>query len=138
MTDRDLVEADRAMRFPMPAQRLLDQRVVIRFDEMRAADRCRRDPAGAGDQDPVLEHLFGRPEHRLPVGRFAVHRDVGRGPDAQVVVADVELRGGLRAERLRLASLPDLGAPLLGMDVLGKLRLQQSDGVLRIDLHAAR
>jgi aspartyl protease family protein len=54
-----------------------------------------------------------------------------------VVVADLELRGGLRAERLRLAALPDLAAPLLGMDVLGKLRLEQADGVLRIDLRAA-
>ena len=55
-----------------------------------------------------------------------------------VVVADLELRGGLRADRLRLAALPDLAAPLLGMDVLGKLRLEQADGVLRIDLHATR
>jgi aspartyl protease family protein len=58
--------------------------------------------------------------------------------DGSVVVADIELRGGLRADRLRLASLPDLGAPLLGMDVLGKLRLEQTDGVLRIDLRADR
>jgi aspartyl protease family protein len=62
----------------------------------------------------------------------------GGNVEGRVVVADLELRGGLRAERLRLAVLPDLGAPLLGMDVLGKLRLQQSDGVLRIDLHAGR
>lgn len=51
-----------------------------------------------------------------------------------VVVGDLALDGGLQVERLRMAALPDLGAPLLGMDVLGKLRLQQSDGVLRIDL----
>ena len=47
--------------------------------------------------------------------------------------ADVELRGGVRAERLRVAVLPRLESPLLGMDVLGKLRLTQGDGVLRLE-----
>ena len=47
--------------------------------------------------------------------------------------ADVELRGGVRAERLRVAVLPRLESPLLGMDVLGKLRFTQSDGVLRLE-----
>lgn len=55
-----------------------------------------------------------------------------------VVVADLVLQGGLRAERLRMAALPKLQAPLLGMDVLGKLRWQQADGVMRIELHSAR
>ena len=52
----------------------------------------------------------------------------------QVVRADLELEGGVRAERLRLVALPHLEGPLLGMDVLGKLRCQQQDGALRIDL----
>jgi aspartyl protease family protein len=56
----------------------------------------------------------------------------------QVVVADLVLQGGLRAERLRMAALPQLQAPLLGMDVLGKLRWQQADGVMRIELLATR
>jgi aspartyl protease family protein len=47
------------------------------------------------------------------------------------------LEGGVRADRLRLVALPQLGAPLLGMDVLGKLRWRQSDGVLHVDLRAA-
>ena len=56
----------------------------------------------------------------------------------QVVRADVALRGGVAAQRLRVVALPALDdRPLLGMDVLGRLRLQQSDGVLRIDLRAA-
>ena len=55
-----------------------------------------------------------------------------------VVVADLELQGGLRAERLRMTALPKLQAPLLGMDVLGKLRWQQADGVMRIELRSAR
>ena len=52
----------------------------------------------------------------------------------QFVVADLELQGGVRAERLRMAALPNLSSPLLGMDVLGKLRWQQDAGVLKIVL----
>jgi aspartyl protease family protein len=47
--------------------------------------------------------------------------------------ADVVLQGGVRAERLRVAVLPQLASPLLGMDVLSKLRFTQSDGVLRLE-----
>ncbi len=52
----------------------------------------------------------------------------------QFVVGDLELQGGVRAERLRMAALPNLASPLLGMDVLGKLRWQQDNGVLKIEL----
>ena len=52
----------------------------------------------------------------------------------QFVVGDLELQGGVRAERLRMAALPNLSSPLLGMDVLGKLRWQQDAGVLKIVL----
>lgn len=46
---------------------------------------------------------------------------------------DLELAGGVRVERLRAVVLPTLsGAPLLGMDVLGKLSLQQQANVLTI------
>jgi aspartyl protease family protein len=55
------------------------------------------------------------------------------------VTADLELQGGIKVERLRFASLPGLDDyPLLGMDVLGGLHLQQLDGVLRIDLRERR
>jgi aspartyl protease family protein len=47
--------------------------------------------------------------------------------------ADLELQGGVRAQRLRVTVLPALGAPLLGMDMLSKLHFTQQDGVLRID-----
>ena len=47
--------------------------------------------------------------------------------------ADVSLQGGVRAERLRVAVLPRLQSPLLGMDVLSKMRFSQSDGVLRLE-----
>lgn len=49
---------------------------------------------------------------------------VGRG--------DLRLQGGVHVERLAITVLPALGAPLLGMDVLGKLRFSQVDGVLRL------
>jgi len=46
--------------------------------------------------------------------------------------ADLQLQGGVRAERLPITVLPALDAPLLGMDVLGKLHFSQNDGVLRL------
>lgn len=49
-----------------------------------------------------------------------------------VARADIELDGGVHAERLRVAVLPDLAAPLLGMDVLSQLHFTQSDGVLTL------
>ena len=55
-----------------------------------------------------------------------------------IVVGDLELNGGVRAERLRMAALPNLTSPLLGMDVLGRLRWQQEDGVLKIHMQGAR
>lgn len=57
----------------------------------------------------------------------------------QVVRADVELRGGLAVQGLRVVALPGLrDHPLLGMDLLGRLQWQQVDGVLRIDLRSLR
>jgi aspartyl protease family protein len=45
---------------------------------------------------------------------------------------DLQLQGGLQVDRLPITVLPTLGAPLLGMDVLGRLRFSQADGVLRL------
>ncbi|HSW03821.1 retropepsin-like aspartic protease family protein [Aquabacterium sp.] len=57
----------------------------------------------------------------------------------KIVVADLALHGGVRIDRMRLIALPALGErPLLGMDVLGRLRWQQVDGVLRVDLSTRR
>ncbi len=58
----------------------------------------------------------------------------GGSVTGRVVRADLTLDGGVRAERLRVVALPLLEAPLLGMDVLGRLHWQQRDGALRIDL----
>ena len=57
----------------------------------------------------------------------------------QVVRVDLVLQGGVSAQRLRVVALRGLDErPLLGMDVLGRLRWQQGDGVLRIDLGPTR
>ena len=57
----------------------------------------------------------------------------------QVVSADVTLQGGVNAQRLRVVALPGLSErPLLGMDVLGRLKWQQGDGVMRFELKPAR
>jgi aspartyl protease family protein len=53
--------------------------------------------------------------------------------EGRLARADVTLQGGVTAERLRVAVLPRLDAPLLGMDVISKLRLSQSDGVLTLE-----
>ena len=46
--------------------------------------------------------------------------------------ADVVLRGGVRASSLRVAVLPGLEAPLLGMDLLSRMHWTQRSVVLRI------
>lgn len=50
-----------------------------------------------------------------------------------VARADLRLDGGVQATRLPVVVLPDLQRPLLGMDVLGRLRFTQSGGVLRLE-----
>ena len=59
----------------------------------------------------------------------------------RVVSVNLALQGGVSAQQLRVVALEGLNdrrteQPLLGMDVLGKLRWQQRDGVLRIELGA--
>jgi aspartyl protease family protein len=48
--------------------------------------------------------------------------------------ADLVLSGGVRATALRVTVLPALDAPLLGMDILSKMRFSQQGGVLRIEM----
>jgi len=50
----------------------------------------------------------------------------------QVVRVDLVLDGGVSARQLPVTVLPELGAPLLGMDVLGRLHFSQADGELRL------
>lgn len=69
-----------------------------------------------------------------------VRSSTANGPvTGDIVVADIALRGGLAVRRLRVAALPGLeDRPLLGMDLLGRLHWQQTDGVLKIDLRSLR
>jgi aspartyl protease family protein len=57
----------------------------------------------------------------------------GGAARGEVALADLTLDGGVRIERLPVTVLPDLQAPLLGMDVLSKLRFSQQDGELRVE-----
>lgn len=70
----------------------------------------------------------------LPVEGRVQSQTAGGTVQGEVVRADLELQGGVRVERLRIVALPALGAPLLGMDVLGRLHWRQADGELVIDL----
>ncbi|MEF7617089.1 TIGR02281 family clan AA aspartic protease [Aquincola sp. MAHUQ-54] len=47
--------------------------------------------------------------------------------------ADVVLQGGVTATQLRVAVLPALEAPLLGMDILSRMHFSQRGGVLRLE-----
>ncbi len=53
--------------------------------------------------------------------------------DGRLSTGDVDLDGGVRATALRIAVLPALGKPLLGMDVLSKMRITLHDDVMRLD-----
>ena len=76
-------------------------------------------------------------ELRLPTIGTVQSQTAGGVVQGLRVQADLQLDGGVRAERLRLTALPGLAAPLLGMDVLGRMRWQQEAGVLRVDLREA-
>ena len=54
--------------------------------------------------------------------------------EGRLARADITLQGGVVAERLRVAVLPRLSSPLLGMDVISRLRLTQSDVVLTLEV----
>ena len=47
--------------------------------------------------------------------------------------ADIDLQGGVRAERLRVIVLPELSSPLLGMDLLSRLHFSQRGEIMRIE-----
>jgi aspartyl protease family protein len=53
-----------------------------------------------------------------------------RGYETRV---DLQLDGGFVVRQLRVTVLPDLAAPLLGMDVLSRLRFSQQQGTLRLE-----
>ncbi len=71
---------------------------------------------------------------QLPVEGHSLSQTAGGSVRGEIVRADLVLQGGLRVERLRITALPELSAPLLGMDVLGRLHWRQADGELIFDL----
>jgi aspartyl protease family protein len=73
----------------------------------------------------------------LPGEQSVRSSTAGGWVSGRVVRVDLTLDGGVRADRLRAIALPNLDAPLLGMDVLGRLHWQQRDGALRIELDGA-
>ncbi len=66
--------------------------------------------------------------------RRAVPSSTAGGPVlGHEVRVDLELQGGLQVIQLPVTVLPNLATPLLGMDVLSRLRFTQSGGVLRLE-----
>lgn len=66
-----------------------------------------------------------------PLGPVRAHT-AGGAVNGFAAKADIALEGGVNARRLTVTVLPGLGAPLLGMDVLGRLHFSQKPGELRI------
>jgi glutaminyl-tRNA synthetase len=89
------------------------------------ADRKDHQPRRAGVQ----------PHHRaegLPRGALLQSMTAGGTVQGHESRAELQLRGGVSVQRLRVAVLPQLEAPLLGMDVLSRLHFTQGNGVLRL------
>lgn len=75
---------------------------------------------------PLAQSLGLTPEREV---RSATAGGMAVGYEARV---DLMLEGGVAVNRLRITVLPDLGSPLLGMDVLGRLHFTQQDGRLTV------
>jgi aspartyl protease family protein len=69
----------------------------------------------------------------LPQGRALQSSTAGGTVTGYESRVDLVLEGGVAVQQLRVTVLPDLEAPLLGMDVLGRLRFTQDSGRLRIE-----
>jgi aspartyl protease family protein len=75
----------------------------------------------------MAERLGLSPEREV---RSSTAGGLAVGYEARV---DLVLEGGVQVQRLRVTVLPDLASPLLGMDILGRLRFSQQDGRLTIE-----
>ncbi|WP_157991492.1 retropepsin-like aspartic protease family protein [Caldimonas tepidiphila] len=64
-------------------------------------------------------------------------RTAGGVVTGSIAQADISLEGGVEVRGLRVAVLERLHAPLLGMDVLSRLRWSQDGGVLRLEARGA-
>jgi aspartyl protease family protein len=88
-----------------------------------------------GATSTAISQSMARELKLKAVGQIQSHT-AGGTVAGSLVRIDLQLRGGVIAERLPVVALQGLNKtqPLLGMDVLGKLRWQQREGVLIIDL----
>ncbi len=89
-----------------------------------------------GATSTAMSQAMARRLSLAPVRSVQSHT-AGGVVTGELVRADVELQGGVRVERLAIVALAGLDdRPLLGMDVMGRLRWQQRDGVLTIHTEA--
>ena len=87
-----------------------------------------------GASGVAIPARLGRELGLLSEGKMTAST-AGGSVTGEVMRADLTLQGGVSAERIRVVALAGLaGNPLLGMEVLGRLRWRQEGGVLRIDL----
>jgi aspartyl protease family protein len=77
-------------------------------------------------------------ELNLPLGDAVRSNTAGGIVQGRESRADITLQGGVRADHLPVTALPALDAPLLGMNVMGRLQWRQRDGVLIVELGGAR
>ncbi|MDZ7813699.1 MAG: retropepsin-like aspartic protease [Ideonella sp.] len=71
----------------------------------------------------------------LPQGPRFVARTASGEAEGWRSTVDLALEGGFTQDRMAISVLPSLtDAPLLGMDVLGRLRLEQGQGVMTLSL----
>lgn len=135
----------------LAVQTLLSQQQRTRFEVSGSEVTIRRGPDGhyhwpatvnghavdfLVDTGATRSALPAELAHRLqlPVEGRTQSQTAGGTVQGQIVRADLVLQGGVHIERLRITALPALAAPLLGMDVLGKLHWRQADGELIFDL----
>lgn len=65
---------------------------------------------------------------------YAVQSSTAGGTaSGHVARAELRLDGGVHVRGLQVTVLPELKSPLLGMDVLSRMRFTQADGVLRFE-----
>lgn len=74
-------------------------------------------------------------EASLSLGERFVSQTANSAVEGRKARATLELEGGLKVNNLEVGVLPALGTqPLLGMNVLGRLKIQQEAGKLTITL----
>ncbi|MCH7342501.1 TIGR02281 family clan AA aspartic protease [Pelomonas sp. CA6] len=84
-----------------------------------------------GATSTALPEALAR-ELALETEGFALSQTAGGTAQGRIARTDLQLQGGVSAQRLRVMVLPQLESPLLGMDVLSRLRFSQQGGELRI------